>query len=58
MVVAKTEPNRRLTEELLETAQGMCASGLMGKAAHEKIAERHLGHPRNGVSLRTNNGER
>jgi putative transcriptional regulator len=35
--------NRRLTEELLETAQGMPASGLMSKAAHEKITMRHLG---------------
>ncbi len=39
----KTKTNRRLTEELLETAQDMRASGLMGKAAHEKITMRHLG---------------
>jgi len=35
--------NRRLTEELLETAQNMRASGLMSKAAHDKITMRHLG---------------
>jgi hypothetical protein len=34
---------RRLTEELLETAQDMCASGIMSAAAHEKITMRHLG---------------
>jgi putative transcriptional regulator len=39
----KTKANRRLTEELLETAQDMRASGLMSKAAHEKITMRHLG---------------
>lgn len=39
----KAKTNRRLTEELLETAQGMRASGLMSKAAHEKITMRHLG---------------
>jgi putative transcriptional regulator len=39
----KPKTNRRLTEELLETAQGMRASGLMSKAAHEKITMRHLG---------------
>jgi putative transcriptional regulator len=39
----KTKTNRRLTEELLEAAQDMRASGLMSKAAHEKITMRHLG---------------
>jgi putative transcriptional regulator len=39
----KAKTNRRLTEELLETAQDMRASGLMNKAAHEKITMRHLG---------------
>lgn len=39
----KAKANRRLTEELLETAQDMRASGLMNKAAHEKITMRHLG---------------
>jgi putative transcriptional regulator len=39
----KTTSNRRLTEELLETAQDMRTSGLMSKAAHEKITMRHLG---------------
>src|SRR5450631_3164234 len=38
----KAKTNRRLTEELLETAQGMRASGLMSKVAHEKITMRHL----------------
>lgn len=38
----KAKANRRLTEELLETAQDMRASGLMSKAAHEKITMRHL----------------
>jgi putative transcriptional regulator len=32
--------NSRLTNELLETARDMRASGLMTKAAHEKIAVR------------------
>src|SRR3954468_1866207 len=39
----KARTNRRLTEELLETAQDMGASGLMSKATHEKITMRHLG---------------
>jgi putative transcriptional regulator len=39
----KAKTNRRLTEELLETAQDMRSSGLMSKAAHEKITMRHLG---------------
>ena len=38
----RTKTYRRLTEALLETAQDMCASGLMSKAAHEKIILRHL----------------
>jgi hypothetical protein len=39
----KARTNRRLTEELLEIAQGMRASGLMSRVAHEKITMRHLG---------------
>jgi putative transcriptional regulator len=39
----KAKANRRLIEELLETAQDMRASGLMSGAAHEKITMRHLG---------------
>lgn len=42
-MATKTKSNRRLTEELLETARDMRASGLMSKAAHEKITMRHLG---------------
>jgi putative transcriptional regulator len=42
-MATKTKTNRRLTKELLETAQDMRASGLMSKAAHEKITMRHLG---------------
>jgi putative transcriptional regulator len=38
----KAKSNHRLTEELLETAQDMRTSGLMSKAAHEKITMRHL----------------
>jgi putative transcriptional regulator len=34
--------NSRLTRELLETARDMRASGLMTKAAHEKITMRHM----------------
>ncbi len=41
-MATKTKANRRLTQELLETAQDMRASGLMSKAAHEKITMRHL----------------
>jgi putative transcriptional regulator len=33
----------RLTKELLETARDMHASGLLTKAAHEKITMRHTG---------------
>ena len=33
----------RFTRELLETARDMRASGLMTKAAHDKITKRHLG---------------
>jgi putative transcriptional regulator len=42
-MATKIRTNRRLTEELLETAQDMRAVGLMSKAAHEKITMRHLG---------------
>jgi putative transcriptional regulator len=34
--------NRRLTKELLETADDMHAMGLMTKATHEKITMRHM----------------
>ena len=37
---SKTKASR-LTSELLDTARGMRASGLMSKAAHEKITMRH-----------------
>jgi len=33
----------RLTRQLLETARDMRASGLMTRAAHDKITKRHLG---------------
>ena len=33
----------RLTRELLETARDMRASGLLTKAAHDKITMRHVG---------------
>jgi putative transcriptional regulator len=39
---AKTKTNTRLTRELLETAKGMRASGIMNDAAYEKITLRHL----------------
>jgi putative transcriptional regulator len=41
-MATKAKTNRRLTEELLETARDMRASGLLSKAAHEKITMRHL----------------
>jgi putative transcriptional regulator len=39
----RRKPQSRLTQELLETARDMHASGLMTKAAHDKITKRHLG---------------
>jgi putative transcriptional regulator len=42
-MATKTRTNRRLTDELLETARDVRASGLMSKAVHEKITMRHLG---------------
>jgi putative transcriptional regulator len=39
----KAKPNRRLTKELLETANDMQSSGLLSKSAHQKITMRHLG---------------
>jgi putative transcriptional regulator len=42
-MATKTKTNRRLTEELLETANDMRASGLLSKASHDKITMRHLG---------------
>jgi hypothetical protein len=41
-MATKAKVISRLTEELLETAQDMRASGLMSKAAHEKITVHHL----------------
>lgn len=44
MATNKRKPKakvRRLTKELLETARGMRASGLLTKEAHEKITMRH-----------------
>ena len=46
-MAAKTQKTRtknqsRLTRELLETARDMRASGLMTKAAHDKITKRHI----------------
>lgn len=38
----KAKGNKRLTAELLETARDMRASGVMAKAAYEKITMRHL----------------
>ena len=35
--------NALLTKELLETVKDVRASGIMDKAAHEKITMRHLG---------------
>jgi hypothetical protein len=36
-MATKAKKNLRLTEELLEAAQNMRASGMLSKAAHEKI---------------------
>jgi putative transcriptional regulator len=41
---AKSMSSSRLTQELLETADDMRASGLLTKAAHEKITMRHKGN--------------
>jgi len=41
-MTAKTKTNARLTSELLETAEGMHASGIMNDTAYEKITLRHL----------------
>jgi putative transcriptional regulator len=42
-MMTKMKTNARLTKELLETAKGMHASGIMNDAAYEKITMRHLG---------------
>jgi putative transcriptional regulator len=47
----KARTNRRLTEELLETAQDMRAGGLMSKAAHEKITMRHFDEERASTAV-------
>jgi hypothetical protein len=39
-MAAKIKANRRLTEELLETAHDMLASGLLSKTSHDKIIKR------------------
>ena len=50
-MVAKTQKVRtkrnqsRLARELLETARDMRASGLMTRAAHDKITKRHIAGP-------------
>jgi putative transcriptional regulator len=41
--VNKKQKFSRLTKELLETARDMQKSGVMTKAAHNKITMRHLG---------------
>jgi putative transcriptional regulator len=41
--MSRAKTNERLTQELLEMADGMHASGAMDKAAYEKITMRHLG---------------
>jgi putative transcriptional regulator len=43
MSMAKTKISR-LTEALLETADGMLRVGVMTKADHAKITKRHLGN--------------
>jgi putative transcriptional regulator len=42
-MATKTKKASRLTQELLETARDMRKSGLLTKAAHEKITMRHAG---------------
>jgi putative transcriptional regulator len=44
-MATKARKNLRLTKELLETAQDMRTSGLLSKAAHEKITKRHFTAP-------------
>ena len=43
----KSKTNARLTRELLETAKGMRASGIMNDVVYKKITMRHLGHNTN-----------
>lgn len=42
-MTVKSKGNARLTEELLEMAKGMHASGIMNDEAYDKITMRHLG---------------
>ena len=42
-MATRGKANARLTKELLETVKDMRASGIMNKAADEKITMRHLG---------------
>jgi hypothetical protein len=39
-MATKAKKNPRLIEELLEAAQNMRASGILSKAAHEKVIKR------------------
>jgi putative transcriptional regulator len=41
--MSKTKASERLTQELLEIADGMRASGVMDAPGYEKITLRHLG---------------
>jgi hypothetical protein len=53
----KTKANRRLTEELLETARDMQASGLVSTATHKRITVL-LRHSASGEPyLKVDNGE-
>ncbi len=42
--MSSSKPNARLTQELLEMADDMRASGVMDELTREKITLRHLGH--------------
>jgi hypothetical protein len=41
--MSRAKPNARLTQEVLEMADGMRASGVMGRPTYETIKLRHLG---------------
>jgi len=58
--MTKSKPNSRLTDELLEMAGDMHASGVMDTPGYEKITMRHLGpkplrtvEPITGEEIRT-----
>ena len=61
-MATKAKTNGRLTEELLETAHDMRASGLMSRAAREKITIRHsaprTAHPATLRSIRGSGASR